>query len=281
MIVDPDFPDHWKTRMLVDALDGDEAAPVYLLRLWAHCQNRRTAAFENLPQAALKALCRFPGHPNKLESSLAASGFVRREDQILIVVGWEEYNASLIANWSNGRKGGRPKITHGLSTGNPSKTHGEPIRVDKIREDKTPLTPQGGHEPPELFDQPQAPKQTPTATQEEPPPPAKDRILPPNWQRTPERDRKRTRVLRNSEAMNRIGRFFGRKPTTLWTVAEAVAFLTIKPTPDEVDEIERYYKAAIPKDHDYRRHDLDTLLNNWPKELDRAKIYKSNQIASQ
>lgn len=277
MIVDPDFPDHWKTRMLVDALDGDEAAPVYLLRLWAHCQNRRTAAFDNLPQTALKALCRFPGHSNKLESSLAASGFVRREDQTLIVVGWEEYNASLIANWSNGRKGGRPKITHGLSTGIPSETHGEPIRVDRIGKDNTPLTPQGGQEPPDLFDQPQAPEPTPPATPEDSPPPAKDRILPPNWQRIPERDRKRSRVLRNSEAMVRIGKFFNRQATNLWTVAEAAALFQIKPTPEEVKDLELYYRAVIPKDHDYRRHDLATLLNNWSTELDRAKVYQANK----
>ena len=93
MIVDPDFPDHWKTRMLIDLLGGDEAAPVYLLRLWAHCQNRRKSTFENLPSAALKALCRYPGHPNKLEASLVASGFVRREqDGTLIMCGWGEYN---------------------------------------------------------------------------------------------------------------------------------------------------------------------------------------------
>lgn len=140
MIVDPDFPDHWKTRMLVDELGGDEAAPVYLLRIWAHCQNRRTSSFENLPPAALKALCRYPGHSNKLESALTTSGFVRRADQSLIVCGWEEYNATLIANWQNGKKGGRPPKpkanppeTHGFPTGNPSETHGEPIREEKSR----------------------------------------------------------------------------------------------------------------------------------------------------
>lgn len=142
MIVDPDFPDHWKTRLLVDQLDGDESAPVYLLRLWAHCQNRRSASFDNLPAAALKALCRFPGHANKLESSMVVSGFVRRDGHTLIVIGWEEYNASLIANWRNGSKGGRPKKpranpneTHGFSTGNPPVSHGEPIREEKNEEE--------------------------------------------------------------------------------------------------------------------------------------------------
>ena len=259
MIVDPDFPDHWKTRMLVDALDGDEAAPVYLLRLWAHCQNRRTAAFENLPQAALKALCRFPGHPNKLESSLAASGFVRREDQILIVVGWEEYNASLIANWENGKRGGRPpKITHGLPMGNPSVTHGEPIRVDEIGLD---------------------------VKREEPPNPLlgagegdkSPSVLPKGWQQMSATQRKQARVNVNSKAMNRIGKMLGRRDGTLWTVAEAVALKTVNPQAEEIELMEVYYLAPIDREKDYRRRDLLTLLNNWTGELDRARIFKSNQ----
>lgn len=151
MIVDPDFPDHWKTRMLVDALGGDEAAPVYLLRLWGHCQNRKTASFDSLPSAALKALCRFPGHANKLESSLASSGFIRRDDQVLTVIGWENYNASLIANWTNGKAGGRPRGKKAGTPdapkkpmGSPSVTHGEPIRVDeRRRERERALAPEG------------------------------------------------------------------------------------------------------------------------------------------
>jgi len=173
MIVDPDFPDHWKTRLLVDALDGDESAPVYLLRLWAHCQNRRVAIFPNLPAAALRALCRYPGAAEKLESALTTAGFTRREGDSLEVCSWEEYNAGLVANWSNGKKGGRPpkarqtpgqqqqqqapaipvspgtpplETTHGLAMDNPPETHGEPTanpsitvkrREDRRGEDKT------------------------------------------------------------------------------------------------------------------------------------------------
>ncbi len=155
MIVDPDFPDHWKTRLLVELLDGDEVAPLYLIRLWAHCQNRRAHAFGNLPSMALKALCRYAGSPDKLESALTVAGFVRRENGALVVVGWEDYNAALVANWENGRRGGRPPKprpapspeppeepvenppeTHGFSMGNPRPTHGEPIREDRIGEDK-------------------------------------------------------------------------------------------------------------------------------------------------
>ena len=88
--------------------------------------------------------------------------------------------------------------------------------------------------------------------------------------------RKTTRVLSNSPTMIRIGRFFGRRESTLWTVAETVALLSIKPTEDEMADIEKYYLALIPQEEDYRRRDLDTLLNNWPKELDRAKTYAAN-----
>lgn len=138
MIVEPDFPDHWKTRLLIDSLDGDEAAPLYVIRLWAHCQQRKTNIFQTLTPSALKALCRYPGHPNKLESCLVSSGFVRREsDGCLIVHEWDKYNASLIASWNNGKMGGRPPRqrrenppkTHGLPTANPDGT-------DKRREEK-------------------------------------------------------------------------------------------------------------------------------------------------
>lgn len=114
--------------MLVGLLDGDEAAPVYVLRIWSHCQNRRQAQFD-LSAEALKALCRFPGNSNRLEASLTASGFIRRaertaaESSQLIVCGWEDHNAALLASWNNGRKGrGKSKTDEptGMSTGPPT-----------------------------------------------------------------------------------------------------------------------------------------------------------------
>jgi hypothetical protein len=130
MIVDPDFTEHWKTRMLVGLLDGDEAAPVYVLRIWAHCQNRRQSIFQDLHSEALKALCRFPGPANKLESSLSASGFIRRHGKNLEVLNWSEYNASLIAAWVNGSKGGR---NPGVSKKKPRGSRVEGSRAEKSK----------------------------------------------------------------------------------------------------------------------------------------------------
>jgi len=147
MIISPDFPDHWKTRMLVDLLN-DESAPLYLIRIWGHCQNRKTSVFTNLPPAGLKALCRYAGDAEKLESAFIAAGFIRRDGGNVEVHQWDEYNSSLIANWENGKKGGRkpkanPTETHRLPIANPIETHSEPVgsptltdREDKIREEK-------------------------------------------------------------------------------------------------------------------------------------------------
>lgn len=105
MIVDPDFCDHWKTRMLVGLLSGDEAAPIYVLRIWAHCQNRRQCIFENFPAAALKALCRYQGDAAEFEAALITAGWVERLESSILVTGWGEYNAKLIAAWTNGGAG--------------------------------------------------------------------------------------------------------------------------------------------------------------------------------
>ena len=147
MIVDPDFFNHWKTLILIGELDDDQLAPVYVLRLWAHCQNRRDCRFK-LSAKALKALCHYSGHPDKLLAGLVASGFVETlDDGEIYVRGWDEYNAQLIANWENGKKGGRPKKPRkpdanppdpdAIPIGNPPETHQEPIRVDRSREDNS------------------------------------------------------------------------------------------------------------------------------------------------
>lgn len=148
MIVDPDFLDHWRTRMLVDLLGGDELAPMYVIRIWGHCQTRRATDFE-VPAAGLKAICRAPHDAATFEQAMIEAGFVEREGKMLRVPKWADHNAKLIANWKNGQGGGRPKggkeeptgnppETHEEPNENPSLTHSEPIREDKRREEETP-----------------------------------------------------------------------------------------------------------------------------------------------
>ena len=132
MIVDPDFFDHWKTVVLIEELEGDKAAPLYVLRLWAHCQNRRQWVFDSMSSKALRALCRFQGSEEDLMRAMTTAGFLDVSDAgDITVLGWDEYNSQLIANWTNGKKGGRPRKpkqnpskTHPEPNGNPSESHG-------------------------------------------------------------------------------------------------------------------------------------------------------------
>lgn len=143
MIVDPDFLDHWRTGMVADAI-GDPMAPIYILRLWAHCQVRKSDRFV-MPTAGLKAQCKCPADAHVFEQALIDAGYLERDGEMVVVLGWAEANASLLAAWGNGAKGGRPKKnpteTHGKPTGNPAVAHGEPIanpgETDKSREDKS------------------------------------------------------------------------------------------------------------------------------------------------
>ena len=154
MIVDPDFFDHWRTQMVADMLGGDPLAALYVMRLWAHCQNRRGDSFA-IPTAGIKALCKFTGDGDALEAALIAAEYLTRDGATVTVVGWAEKNASLLAAWENGGKGGRPKKvqpepaanpleTHGLAEGSPGQTQAEPIREEKRREEK-----KTGGKPPE------------------------------------------------------------------------------------------------------------------------------------
>lgn len=161
MIVDPDFMDHWKTRMLSDLLGGDPLAPIYVLRLWAHCQNRREWVFHGLPMGALKAICRFEGDANLFEKSMIDCSFIEKTGDSIEVCGWAEHNASMIANWKNGKKGGRPRKNKPISNpeetdekpmGFQNETRVEPIREDRIREDiNPPIVPPSENEQGELL----------------------------------------------------------------------------------------------------------------------------------
>jgi hypothetical protein len=84
------------------------------------------------------------------------------------------------------------------------------------------------------------------------------------------------KVKENSPLMIRIGSWFKRKPKTLWLKDEAERLTSINPDEDEVEIMAKYYEAVIPEG-DFRRRNIDTLLNNWRGELDRAAVFAKTQ----
>lgn len=106
MIVEPDFLDHWKTRLLARLL-GTELAPIYVLRLWAHCQQRKTDRFTGWNPDVLASVCRWDGDGKKLWDAMLQT-FLESDGDDVVAHDWGESNAGLISAWTNGKKGGRP-----------------------------------------------------------------------------------------------------------------------------------------------------------------------------
>ena len=101
----------------------------------------------------------------------------------------------------------------------------------------------------------------------------------PAWRKLSPAEQKRKRVEANSPTMEAVGKIMARKATTLWTVAEAIQLETVNPSPDEIQTLLKHYSLALPKGEDYRRQSIETLLNNWNSEQDKARTYAMNQGA--
>ena len=98
-----------------------------------------------------------------------------------------------------------------------------------------------------------------------------------NKRRLSQTDKKRVKVDANSELMKRIGSWFGRSPDTLWNVYESEALVSVDPSESELQVVETYYTAHRVGDKDYRRKNVETLLNNWSGEMDRATAFGSRK----
>jgi hypothetical protein len=127
MIVHPDFFHHFKTRKLIE-LAGNDVAPLWVLKLWAYCQIKRTSRFENLSDAILADICECKNSRVPVRQLLLDCGFIVQDGNTTIVHDWDNVNASLLASWRNGMRGGWPgaKRTHGKPTGSPRATDGQP-----------------------------------------------------------------------------------------------------------------------------------------------------------
>jgi hypothetical protein len=73
----------------------------------------------------------------------------------------------------------------------------------------------------------------------------------------------------------RIGKLLNRRETTTWSKKEIAALKDIgEPHEDDLKLLEDFYFAVIPKDRDFRRTSLQTLLNNWNGEIDKARFHR-------
>ena len=135
MIVDPDFLDHWKTAKLTETLN-DPLAPIYVIRLWGHCQQRKAWIFKGMTCHTLSSICRWKGDPEQFIEAMKACGFIICKRSTVTVHDWEIQNKSLVTAWENGRFGGlggraqkdNPKATRRLPAGNPI----DQTRLDQI-----------------------------------------------------------------------------------------------------------------------------------------------------
>jgi hypothetical protein len=88
--------------------------------------------------------------------------------------------------------------------------------------------------------------------------------------------------LPTSEPAIRIAKLFGRKLTTEWSPKEIKAFKLLKPELDDLALIEVYYEFERKKGGDgWHRRDLQTFLNNYLGELDRARAWRENPKANE
>jgi len=85
-------------------------------------------------------------------------------------------------------------------------------------------------------------------------------------------EKKRRRVEVVTPLMARIGGMVpGRSADRRWTWQEYEALWDIQPLADaDLALLERYYAADHPREQDYRRRQLMTLLNNWEAEVVKA-----------
>lgn len=76
----------------------------------------------------------------------------------------------------------------------------------------------------------------------------------------------------------RFNSLFQRRDTTKWVGKELKAYRALLPINEEdMELLERHYAMNIPKDEDYRRRELSTLLNNFNGAVDKARAAKPSR----
>ena len=92
------------------------------------------------------------------------------------------------------------------------------------------------------------------------------------------RREERREEIRLTDQQRRLAAIFNRRTTTRWSPRELEGFNKAQPIDDdELALIEQRYRAERLKRDSTCRHDLQTLLNNFPSEVDRATLWKEQQ----
>lgn len=134
MIVQPDFLRHWKTRKLV-AMTGDQASPLFLIRLWGHCQTSRQWEFPGLKRDDLAAICEWEClRVPKLscEKALVACGWIEKiKGGGYRVRRWDYWNKNLVTNWLRNPSGKPRDDSDDDPTGTPRAPRRLPDKPDQ------------------------------------------------------------------------------------------------------------------------------------------------------
>ena len=100
-----------------------------------------------------------------------------------------------------------------------------------------------------------------------------DDPFPKGWKRMTVTNKKLAYVSHKTPVWIRVAAFVGRGPKARMSVYEAEAIEKIQPSDEELELLEHFYSADIPKDDDRRRTSVGTLTNNWTGELDKAREF--------
>jgi hypothetical protein len=96
-------------------------------------------------------------------------------------------------------------------------------------------------------------------------------------------EKKKHRVDENTDLMIRLGKLVGRSPKTKWTLYESESLESLGDIPEaEIQAMEALYAHPGPRGMDdplFRRQAIETILNNWNKEVDKANAFVSQQEA--
>lgn len=134
MIVQPDFPDHWKTKLLIRLAGGGVDSILCLLRFWGHCHKRRKWEFDKLTPEILALICYWPGDPQIWWDAMTQT-FIDVHPNKWVAHDWDVFNSALLGRWKGGDTN-RKRIAEGKLPDSYRRAETKLKGSDRIGEDK-------------------------------------------------------------------------------------------------------------------------------------------------